>query len=123
MAIAGYGSAPGVAGSANQSIDTFTASYGTTAATTVCSASPCSYLDQIGTAVTSVTRSGTGVYSLNTVRTYAKLKCSSNSVGSAYTVNSSINCSSCNAVTFATVLSTTGANTDTYGTLYCQGNY
>lgn len=121
--IAGYGSAPGVAGSANQSVDTFTVSYGTTAATTVCSASPCSYLDQIGTAVTSVTRSATGVYSLNTARTYAKLKCSSNSVGSAYTVNSSINCSSCNAVTFATVLSTTGANTDTYGTLYCQGNY
>lgn len=122
-AIAGYGSAPGVAGSANQSVDSFTVSYGTTAATTVCSASPCSYLDQIGTAVTSVTRSATGVYSLNTARTYAKLKCSSNSVGSAYTVNSSINCSSCNAVTFATVLSTTGANTDTYGTLYCQGNY
>ena len=121
--IAGYGSAPGVAGSANQSVDSFTVSYGTTAATTVCSASPCSYLDQIGTAVTSVTRSATGVYSLNTARTYAKLKCSSNSVGSAYTVNSSINCSSCNAVTFATVLSTTGANTDTYGTLYCQGNY
>lgn len=121
--IAGYGNAPGVAGSANQSVDSFTVSYGTTAATTVCSASPCSYLDQIGTAVTSVTRSATGVYSLNTARTYAKLKCSSNSVGSAYTVNSSINCSSCNAVTFATVLSTTGANTDTYGTLYCQGNY
>jgi microcystin-dependent protein len=107
--------------------DTFSLSYGTTNATTVCSASPCSYLDQMGGAVTSVTRSSTGVYSLNTSKTYSKLKCN-------YTGYNGINvpiglgesqlaCASSNACSFATRRTDTGALADSFGTIICMGEY
>lgn len=106
------------------SIDTFSVSYGTTNATTACSASPCSYLDQIGTAVTSITRSGTGSYVLNTGKTYSKLKCTA-STGGGGNNNipslSSMSCSSCSSLSFVTA--TSAANTDSYGVINCLGSY
>ena len=105
------------------SIDTFSVSYGTTNSTTVCSASPCTYLDQIGTAVTSITRSGTGAYSLNTSRTYLKLKCKGNAGTSSlyYIVSGPLSCANCNALSFFTGAGVSAA--DTFGELMCQGTY
>lgn len=110
-------------------IDTFSVSYGTTNATTICSASPCSYLDQIGTAVTSITRVGTGQYSMNTTKTYTKLKCSGNATQAGISglalhgdgATPSLACLNCSAIVFTTgVIS---ANRDSIGTLNCQGTF
>jgi len=127
-AIAGYGNAPGVAGSANQSVDIFSFTYGTTNGTTACTASPCSYLDQIGTAVTSVTRIATGAYQMNLPRTYAKLKCTSTMMAPGviepvFSGNSVLNCSSCSALGWGSARRDTGAAVDSNGTIICQGNF
>lgn len=107
-------------------VDTFIVSFGTTNGTTVCSASPCSYLDQIGSSVSSITRSSSGTYVMNTNKTYAKLKC----VGVAANGSNfmSLNgtaipmtCTNCNAFSFQTGVAAT--LTDGFGTLYCQGSY
>lgn len=112
----GYNETPGTS-----RVETFSVSYGTTNATTVCSASPCSYLDQIGNAVTSITRSGTGTYSLNTSKTYSKLKCQVGYVpGASWGSQNVINCSNCNTQSFQTV-TTAPALADSFGTLICQG--
>jgi len=108
-------------------VDTFSVSYGTTNSTTTCSASPCSYLDQIGNAVSSITRSSAGTYSLNTTKTYTKLKCildthSGSGTGWMGAASSSlISCSSCNTLAFSTITSTFTSATDSNGTLFCQG--
>jgi hypothetical protein len=117
---AGYTNVPGYTGL----IDTFSVSYGTTNATTVCSASPCSYLDQIGAAVSSITRASTGVYSLNTSRTYTKLKCQTGIGGtmSNSVLVSAINCLNCSTAAFNS-LNTSFAAADSFGTLSCQGTY
>lgn len=106
-------------------IDTFSFSYGTTNATTVCSASPCSYLDQIGSVVTSVTRNATGSYTPNFSKTYTKLKCVANAAvvgGGSIRVPEIIQCANCSSVTFKT-LGSSGADADSSGTLLCQGSY
>ena len=113
----GYNETPGTS-----RVETFSVSYGTTNSTTVCSASPCSYLDQIGNAVTSVTRSGTGDYALNASKTYSKLKCGWSGTGPNQSlIYSSIACSSCSSVSFSTVGRASGVGEDTRGTLLCQG--
>lgn len=117
---------PTVPGVTTEAIDTFSVSYGTTNATTACSASPCSYLDQIGNAVISVTRSGTGSYSINTTKTYTKLKCNINSSSPSGTgVSAGVRCENCNSITFySTNVNVAGVPFfDTYGTLHCQGSY
>lgn len=122
----GVPTVPGVTTSGTgNTIDTFSFSYGTTNATTVCSASPCSYLDQIGNAVTSVTRSGSGAYAINLGKTYSKLKCSFSGDGSGgYVVQAlGLSCSSCSSLSFTTRTSQTNTVNDSYGTLYCQGSY
>lgn len=114
----GYNETPGTS-----RVETFSVSYGTTNATTVCSASPCSYLDQIGNAVTSVTRSGTGVYSVNLSKTFNKIKCtvSTNNPGAfTFQAANGLSCSNCSSVSFNTANSAASA-IDTYGNLVCQG--
>ena len=113
----GYNETPGTS-----RVETFSVSYGTTNATTVCSASPCSYLDQIGNAVTSVTRSGTGVYSLNTSRTYSKLKCTGTASNGAQYISfqaSPGSCSNCSSLSFSSGYP--GAAADAWGIIMCQG--
>jgi hypothetical protein len=121
--ISGYTQVPGVAGSANPNVDTFSVSYGTTNATTVCTASPCSYLDQIGNAVTSVNRSSAGTYVLNTTKTYTKIKCTGSLYSPDLIVMRPVNSASSNASTFFTVVPTTGVGADSAGTLDCIGSY
>ena len=106
--------APIVQGYSGNGIDTFSVNYGTTNATTVCSATPCSYLDQIGNSVSSITRSGTGAYSVNSSRTYSKFKCMF--TAGSIVAGSTTSCSNCNALNFSTTA-------DSYGTLLCQGAY
>lgn len=103
-------------------IDTFSVSFGTTNATTACSASPCSYLDQIGTAVSSVTRSGTGQYALVTSKTYAKLKCSGGGLN-ATTYSSASFSVTTNTNTFPFAMGSATNAVDAFGTLTCQGLY
>lgn len=110
----GYNETPGTS-----RVETFSVSYGTTNATTVCSASPCSYLDQIGNAVTSVTRSGVGQYAINLSKTYAKLKCSGNTGNGLELQFPNNACSSCSSLAFQTDNFSTASNS--YGTLICQG--
>ena len=103
-------------------IDTFSFSYGTTNATTVCSASPCSYLDQIGNYVTSVIRNSAGSYSPQFTKTYAKLKCSINVYTSAGSPKpaGAVSCSNCSSIQIDSVGSSFSA-ADSYGTIICQG--
>lgn len=101
-------------------VETFSVSYGTTNATTVCSASPCSYLDQIGNAVTSITRTSQGLYSLNTSKAYSKLKCTINARSSILLVAGSVRCENCSSVQLVTD-NTSGSSADSYGTILCQG--
>lgn len=118
----GYNETPGTS-----RVETFSVSYGTTAAGTVCSASPCSYLDQIGTNFSSITRSTNGDYTMNLSKTYSKLKCTASVLGASTlaTVASGggtigLNCTNCNSMRFLTG-NPAVAYVDTFGTIMCQG--
>lgn len=122
--LVGYAQVPGVT---TGNVDIFSVSYGTTNASTVCSASPCSYLDQIGTAVSSITRSGSGAYTLNLARTYTKLKCvaTGSRVTNIVSVYIAMSCASCStiAMTSYTVDAAPVVAADTFGSVMCQGSY
>lgn len=101
----------------------FSFSYGTTNATTACTASPCSYLDQIGNYVTSVTRGGSGSYTANFGKTHSKVKCSIESNSPAGNgISGSIRCENCNSISFYTVNANVAGLPffDTYGTVNCH---
>lgn len=102
----------------------FSLSYGTTNATTNCSSSPCSYLDQIGSEVTSVTRASTGLYTLNLASTYAKLKCGLGGLLTGGTdaarFTTPLQCSTCSTLVFTTA-NQAGTVADTAGTIVCHG--
>lgn len=115
---------PTVPGVTTQAIETFSVSYGTTNATTNCTVSPCSFLDQIGNAVSSITRSTGGQYVMNLNKTYSKLKCSITVQGSSVSSMSISNlaCYNCNSINFNTTnIATSPSFSDTFGTLLCQG--
>lgn len=120
--IVGVPQVPGITAGTN--LDTFSVSYGTTNATTACSANPCSYFDVIGTGATSMGWTSTGLMTLNLARTYSKLKCqvsASNGTVSLSGIKSQPSCASCSSL----VLQTGDYNSiqNTYGTLMCQGSY
>lgn len=116
---------PGLA--VGQKVDTFSLSFGSanagTQSVTPCTSSPCA-LDQIGTAVTNVTRTVTGSYLVNFARTYVKAKCSgasaqSNNQGQQLVDFSCLNCSS-----LPVSIGTPGtAAYDSHPNLICQGSY
>ena len=121
----GVPTVPGLAGTTT-AVDTFSVSYGATA-TTACTAAStaCAYLDQIGTAVTNITRGASaGLYTINLGRTYTKFKCSINSGDGLTTPRASsvTACASCSSANFYT-LNSAFAAADTLGTLICQGTY
>lgn len=110
-------------GLTSSSVDSFSVSFGTTNATTQCSASPCSYFDQVGTGATSMTRVAQGSYALNFASSYSKMKCVGTIQESATATTQltpTLNCTSCNSVSFQTI-NNSGLNRDAYGTLFCQG--
>lgn len=118
----GVPTVPGIttAGTGN-AIDTFSLSYGGATATTVCSSSPCTIYNQIGTAVSSVTFPGTGTYVLNFTKTYSAVNCVFNAQRTVFMYPAT--CSgSCSSLTLSTENSSL-AGTNSYGTVYCQGKY
>lgn len=106
-------------------IDTFTFRFGTTNGATSCTASPCNFLEQIGNAVTTVTRSSTGRYSAATSKTYTKLYCVpvgySSSAGQ-YVVFEPSSCTNCSSA-FVGAVNLAAAVVDVYATVTCQGTY
>lgn len=123
--VAGYGQVPAVASSANQNIDIFDVSYGTTNFTTICSANPC-LVGQIGTAVSSIGWTSAGLMTLNTSRQYLKLQCEGVCIPA-----SGHNCV-LTPITYLTGSATSSfsftseelfAALNSYGTLHCIGNY
>lgn len=116
-----------VPGAENLNVESFSVSYGTTNATTVCSASPCSYLEQIGSAVTSITVAA-NIYTINFARTYTEVRCTGNHAGAGVVATNGTtipqcNSGTCNSVTFNVANSNSGATIAGFGTLYCQGQY
>lgn len=102
--------------------DNFTFSYGTTNATTVCSASPCTYLNQATNKVTSVTLGLSGVYTATFARTYNSVKCSGNvSQAAKKGFVAPANAAASNSVTFTTVDIDGATAVNTYGTIECEG--
>jgi hypothetical protein len=123
----GVPTVPGITTSgAGNLIDTFSFSYARdSAVNSTCNTSPC-YVRQIGSAVSSVTRSGSASYAANFAKTYSQLNCTASATNggtnagiTAYTPI--LSCVNCNSFTFAT--GNPGATVDTYGTFYCQGSY
>ena len=104
-------------------VDLFSFTFGTTDAVTDCTASPCSYLDQIGDRVSSVTRSSTGAYTFNFNRTYLKLKCTqSSTAGGDLGISSRIGCNNC-ASTNTQYGDSAGSARDAHGEVLCHGEY
>jgi hypothetical protein len=105
-------------------VESFSGTFGTGNGTTSCTANPCSYLDQIGSAVDSVGRNSTGSYNINTVRTYSKLKCTASAFSStagAFTSAASMGCGDCNQLTFST--GSVGDSRDSFVTFICMGAF
>lgn len=121
--VGSFENVPTVPGAGSR-IDTFSARFGTTNATTPCTASPCSFLSQIGNGVSSVTRTATGTYTVNTTKTYTSLLCQagpSNSNFGAIMVNQ---CTTSSCTSFGILSrSVSNVDTDTVGTIQCQGTY
>lgn len=89
----------------------------------VCSSSPCTVQNDIGD-ITTVTRAGTGDYTINFARTYTALNC----VFGVRSANDPIanpvqagSCASCNSVRLLTVTRSSGAADDVYSTVQCTG--
>ena len=95
-------------------------SFGTGGATTVCSASPCTYLNQVGSLITSVTRGVAGSYTFNFSKTFQKIKCSGNAAGPVSLVYDATRCESCSSVTTVSRNTNSGVGTDSYGTFICH---
>lgn len=118
LQIVGTNNTPGI----NGIIETFSVNYGGSPITAACTGGTCN-IDQIGNAVTSVTWTGTGAYTMAMPKTYTKLKCQGSAAvpGSALGIMNVVNCANCNSVAFSTTGSsnTTGANS--IGQLTCQG--
>jgi len=90
--------------------------YGDTA-TTVCSASPCAYMSQIGSRATSVTKSG-ATYALNLNKTFAKLMCSLTDTDGSASGGNVGECTNCSSIA---IESRTTGPTATYGMFSCVG--
>lgn len=100
----------------------FSFSYGTTDATTVCSASPCTYLNQDGQTVTSVTLGLPGTYTANLSRTFSSIKCHGGaSQAAAVAILPPIRAEASATVGFSSVAVDGTTSVNSYGTIHCEG--
>lgn len=121
---AGVPAVPGYEGK----VDTFEVLIGTTNLVTPCTGTPC-FIRNLGggNAASSVTRSSTGTYTLNTSKTYGELSC--NFVGletSGYSVsnqNSALYCTNCSSLSTSLARMPAGTGADAYGKFICKGVY
>lgn len=115
-----------VPGAESLNVESFKVSYGA-AATTICSVNgACAYKDELGTsgtlAVTNITRTSTGGYTLNTAKTYSRLKCTATvSNPGVFLQARGGSCTSCSSLSFISGYDVTAY--DSYGTLDCTGVY
>jgi hypothetical protein len=104
----------------------FSLSYGTTNLSTPCSTSPC-LINQVGSVVSSVTRTSTGSYTVNFVNSMDKVHCAygsgTSSAGDAIISYGLSSCSSpCSNITFSTRQASSVATLrDSYGSIVCTG--
>lgn len=119
----GYNETPGTS-----RVETFSLSFGTTNINTACSASPCSFLDQIGNNVTSVTKAGgSGDYTVNFAKTFSKIRCTANAINPGvdalliYGTSGVLACNNCNSLFIQTVSRSAGSATNGAVTVQCQG--
>lgn len=90
---------------------------------TVCNTSPCIVQNDMGD-VTTVTRAGTGDYTVNFARTYSALSCVFNVRSGNDPIANPVqagSCASCNSVRLLTVTRSAGAADDVYATVMCDG--
>lgn len=115
----GVSATPGLTSKAKS----FKFSYGTTNATTVCSANPCTYLDQIGDHVSSVGMTGiAGEYTVTLASTFQKMKCTGNvslAASAGYVIP--VNTATASTFVFTTIATNGTAATNSYGTIDCLG--
>jgi hypothetical protein len=108
----------------SRTAEVFSFSFGSTNKTTPCTASPCSYLDQLGQAVTSVTRGGTGSYTVNLSKTYSKIKCTSAFPllvgGQPISSSPTVNVDNVSSFSISVQRSDTGGAVDVYGNFVCH---
>lgn len=134
LIVASLQGTPNIPGSTVK-VDEIVFDFGTTNATTDCTASPCSYLDQLGSGnVTSVTRTATGTYTVNFPRTYSKLKCDVRWVNNGFdaaelqgfvgsTASSPLSCSNCSTLPIRAINYNLTAVVDVHAGLRCTGEY
>lgn len=100
----------------------FSFAFGTGSVATACTSSPCSALDQSGSMVSSVTRTGTGDYVLNFNQTINKLACTAKQIsGAAGSINIGSWCSNCTSATLG-FRNTSGGAQDASASVVCVGN-
>ena len=112
-----------VPGAENLNVETFSVKYGTTNASTVCSASPCSFLSQIGNAVTSITRSSAGTYVMNLAKNYVNLICTQVSTGATTYLGGQMNLFTSGSSTQSFQSGINNTSTDSFGSINCMGVY
>jgi hypothetical protein len=103
-------------------VDNFTFSFGA-AITTICSTSPCAYIDQFNQYVSGITRSFTGTYPVALTKTFESVKCWGNvsraaGAGLLVPVNAT---GSVTSITLNTTAVDGATAADTYGTIHCEG--
>lgn len=104
-------------------IENFAVSFGTDSYDVACSASPCSFISQNGNNVSNITRTTTGIYSLNFSKTFAKMICTFNGTNIAGNIVFPLVplfCTNCNSLQVQTV-NTSKTAQDSNGTILCQG--
>lgn len=104
-------------------IDSFMFSFGGAGYNTSCSSSPCGFLDQLRSYVSSVTITGTGVYQFNFARTYAKIRCIAEAgIGNVLLNHDPIYGTATNSVGMITVLPEAPYSaSNAYATVKCEG--
>lgn len=117
----GVPTVPGIVNTGTgNAIDAFSVDYYGATSTTNCTAS-CT-LDQIGSAVASLSASGT-TYTIIFGKTYSKVKCSVNGVNAGTSlVTAKFSVSASNTATFSTAPGA-GASVNSYGLIQCMGTY
>jgi hypothetical protein len=122
----GYSKTDGInytAGVSNM-VEQFSFVFADSAGAAVCATATCSYLAQAGDRVSSVTRSGTGSYSVNLARTYSIIFCTGNFVasGTLNLVPSTMQgVGATNTLSLSTRNPSTNALADALGVIQCQG--
>ena len=89
-----------------------------------CTSSPCG-VAQVGNSISSITRTSTGIYQLNTVKTYTLLICTWTPGGSGLPTASFGNaaCTNCNSVNLSAAFSVTAAVQDSWASIVCYGKF